>query len=58
MYLCQITAIYQSAELREQQADDVMNQIDIKTFKSKYRRVPLVDFSHQNNQQNIAQPDY
>lgn len=45
MYLCQITAIYQAPET--QGSRDVPNLVDIKTFKSKHRRVPLVDFTQE-----------
>ena len=45
MYLCQITAIYQSEEMKDNA--DVTTQVDIKTFKSKYRRVPLIDLTYQ-----------
>ena len=42
MYLCQLTAIYQSDEVRGKPFTDLP---DIKNFKRSFKRVPLADFS-------------
>ena len=52
MYLCQLTAIYQSEEAGNRRVDQLP---DIKTFKKKFKRVPLAFFVPNPNNELIQE---